>query len=954
MSGPRAELLDLLRRDGILRAGPAQPILSRDGATAPWMLDSLAVTLTPRGAELAGRCLLDLLARFDGRQLATYGVTGIPLVQSCILQSGGRYRGLLVRKDRKPHGSRKLIEGPIDLAEPVVMIDDSVSSGHSAAECSERLEAAGLRVEGGVALVRFNWDMGFAYLRSRGYRMEAVYDIWRDFIAAMPGEPLPPENPTKTASDPAWDAAAAPEGLHPARLARLAIEALLERGRAPRPPARVAGEWDGRGGVWVSVRSRADVHERYAREGFWHLPGEAAGPLPRDVVLAAAKAANALRARPDARALLERAAVAVTFFGPLEPCAPGALDNDRFGIVVRSRERPWAAGGALPRMPGIPGEWAQLGHARFTNARLFAFEPYEIFRHAVEKAIEPGASWPPSGVPDVRAGGSPCRGEAAGAIAARARELARARLRGGPAEGAPLPADFLAPDLDTLFVTLHARGRRRGCAGSRVRSLEEDLGAIVDAALADERFPGRLGPADADELAATASLLFEPRAIGACPPEEVHRYARFGQALLVWQDARQALLLPALATTHDLSPEAFAREAIDKAGITRPPYSWAAYEVASFLAAGGAAPVRLDGALPEAAPRPVADARRALAPLLADYLLRSERPEGGFFLTYAPFRDERRGEADLARIGHAAWVLARVHAAQGDARLGAAAARAADFLLARTEDAAEGRAWVVDPARRGDASLAEVAFLLLALARLPERPGGRELARRLAATLGASVGVHGRIATHRAPERAAEACQDYVPGEALLALVLAAEAGLAPSFERDAFGRAFRYYRHRFRFQRSWSAVAWLAQAAAAAARILGGREHADFAFEIADWAIEHQQDTTGGFVNEHQAQTPGFTSALYVEGIAAAIALAEAGGEPARAARYRRSCERGVLFLDRLVLQERDRALLPSFDRAAGGVRPSLRASEVRIDFVQHALAALVGISEAEASRAS
>src|SRR5918912_4321501 len=117
----RAELLDMLRRRGILYRSETQPVLSRDGTSARWMLDSLAVTLSPRGAQLAGRCVLELLKRFDGRQIATYGLTAVPILQSCILQSGGRYRGLLVRKEGKAHGSLKLIEGKIDPAEPVIL-----------------------------------------------------------------------------------------------------------------------------------------------------------------------------------------------------------------------------------------------------------------------------------------------------------------------------------------------------------------------------------------------------------------------------------------------------------------------------------------------------------------------------------------------------------------------------------------------------------------------------------------------------------------------------------------------------------------------------------------------------------------------------------------------------------------------------------------------------------------
>src|SRR5262249_9808396 len=171
----RAELIELLRRDGILYASETQKVLSRDGTSARWMLDSQRVSLTPRGAELAGRCLAALLRRFDGRQVATYGVTGIPLLAACLREAGGRYHGLVVRKERKKHGSLKLIEGPIDPDEPVILLDDSVSSGTSMIEGTAKLEEAGLRVEGGLCLVRFGWYGGFARRAGGGHRVGAGY-----------------------------------------------------------------------------------------------------------------------------------------------------------------------------------------------------------------------------------------------------------------------------------------------------------------------------------------------------------------------------------------------------------------------------------------------------------------------------------------------------------------------------------------------------------------------------------------------------------------------------------------------------------------------------------------------------------------------------------------------------------------------------------------------------------
>ena len=69
------------------------------------------------------------------------------------------------------------------------------------------------------------------------------------------------------------------------------------------------------------------------------------------------------------------------------------------GLWCRSLERREKMGGALPRMPGIVNEWAQFQHARMKNAQLVSFEPYELFRHDVVKAIEPEAIWQPTGVP---------------------------------------------------------------------------------------------------------------------------------------------------------------------------------------------------------------------------------------------------------------------------------------------------------------------------------------------------------------------------------------------------------------------------------------------------------------------------------------------------------------------------------------------------------------------------
>jgi orotate phosphoribosyltransferase/AMMECR1 domain-containing protein len=952
----RSELLDLLRRDGILRRTPTQPVLSRDGTSARWMLDSLSVTLSPRGAELAGRCVLELLKKFDGRQIATYGLTAVPILQSCLLQSGGEYRGLLVRKERKKHGSLKLIEGVVDPSEPVVLVDDSVSSGTSLGEACERLEEAGLRVEGAVALVRFGWYAGYALMQERGYHVEAVYDIWDDFILHMEDEEKPLANPSKWFPEIRRSTRRAPEGLHPARLARLVIEEYLSSGELLTAPARLDREYDSAGGAWVSVRSRSDIHLRHARDGFWHFPGEARVSTPEDVVMASLRTAARMPAAEDGLRALAASGVAVTFFPALERCEVGALDNDRYGIVVRSLERPSWMGGALPRMPGISNEWEQFQHARRKNGRLVSFEPYEIFRHDVVKAVEPETDWQPTGVPAGETTPWHADEKICAPVAARARDLVVRLLTGRDETTRPLAADHLPAALDSVYVTVYVGGRLRGCMGSVVRDLDSDLGRLARAAVADERFAGEAGcedePADLASVAVSVSFLFAPLVLGYFTPEEVTSRVRQGEQTLMAYDGRGrvGLLLPFVASMQNLDRAAFARAVLEKAGIEGPPYSWCRFDCATWLAdAEGACP--LVGGFPAREPEESSFevSLSRLATLHTDYLLRQAKGDGTLYLSYEPFQNRLREGVETARLAHAAWTLARAGRALGrdDAR------EAARGIVDRLMDGLieDGRGCWVETCAGGAPSVAEVSFLLLALLELPGADGRRGVATRLASTLWSCVGAHGRVTTHRPPAESPEAYQDYAPGQLLLALAAGTDAGVAEADEA-ALVRAFRYYRHRFRYRRHFGQVSWLMQAFALwslargdASISNGGDSFAEFVFEIGDWVLGYQQEKTGGFINDHQPDAPGYTTALYLEGIAAALKLAAARGEEARRARYSDSAARGFRFLDGLVIQRRDARVLPNPAFAAGGLRQSLHRSEVRVDFVQHSLSAALGL---------
>ncbi len=116
-----------------------------------------------------------------------------------------------------------------------------------------------------------------------------------------------------------------------------------------------------------------------------------------------------------------------------------------------------------------------------------------------------------------------------------------------------------------LFVTLHVGGKLRGCIGviDAHATLGENLArCAADAALHDPRFsPMQLE--EMDHLDIEVSFL---SAMSPIRPEEV-MVGKHG--LLVERGARRGLLLPQVATEHQLNREKFLAETCHKAGLPR-------------------------------------------------------------------------------------------------------------------------------------------------------------------------------------------------------------------------------------------------------------------------------------------------------------------------------------------------------------------------------------------------
>ncbi len=119
--------------------------------------------MSPEGQLLIGRAALAALRDSGWPVDAVGGLTlgadpiSYAIAHASALEAeagtGGMVRSFTVRKETKQHGTGKLIEGPFQAGDQVVVVEDVITTGGSALKAVEAVRAAGGRILGVLALV---------------------------------------------------------------------------------------------------------------------------------------------------------------------------------------------------------------------------------------------------------------------------------------------------------------------------------------------------------------------------------------------------------------------------------------------------------------------------------------------------------------------------------------------------------------------------------------------------------------------------------------------------------------------------------------------------------------------------------------------------------------------------------------------------------------------------------
>jgi hypothetical protein len=347
----------------------------------------------------------------------------------------------------------------------------------------------------------------------------------------------------------------------------------------------------------------------------------------------------------------------------------------------------------------------------------------------------------------------------------------------------------------------------------------------------------------------------------------------------------------------------------------------------------------------------------------ADWLFRMNGVKGRFLYGYLPaLKTEMEGDHYLRQIG-AAFALARAARFLGEDRYAVRATQALLNLLDETvTDAADPHCRHTSLPSGAVNRLGAAGLLVLAINELPAPQAdlldkSEELCNWIRRQTREDGSLRCNDAADNDKGEANDAdCVNEYPGVALYAL-LRSQKHRSASWKTDLARKALGHYRAWWNAHRSLAFVPW--QTAAYAEAYLQTKEapFAEFVFEMNDWLCGLQYDQIdphrlvwfGGFRGWSDGRAvdspPTIGSAAYGESLAEACRVARAAADLSHHQRYTEVLERCLQFVVRLQYTEGNSQHFADWYRArlVGAFHASSQDGNLRIDYAQHALSALV-----------
>ena len=147
------------------------------GERSTVFFDVKMTSLDPEGAHLAAGLMLNKLEGSDITAIGGLAIGACPIVSAMCLRSYERnsFSFFYVRKEKKPHGTKKDIEGAeLTKNDKVAIVDDVATKGGSLLEAIKHVKEAGCEIARVIVLVDREQGAKEA-LAKEGYTLESIF-----------------------------------------------------------------------------------------------------------------------------------------------------------------------------------------------------------------------------------------------------------------------------------------------------------------------------------------------------------------------------------------------------------------------------------------------------------------------------------------------------------------------------------------------------------------------------------------------------------------------------------------------------------------------------------------------------------------------------------------------------------------------------------------------------------
>ena len=182
----KPRLIELIDKHALLRG----EFTLRSGRKSSYYIDGRMITLHPEGAMLIARGILDRIAGEDVTAVGGPEMGAVPIVGAVCAMSGAlaehpraegsqpvtALRGFVFRKEVKAHGTQKLIEGPIEKGDRVVIVEDTTTTGGQVVKCVQACREMGCKVVKVITVID-RQDTARATLEAEGCVFEPLTSI---------------------------------------------------------------------------------------------------------------------------------------------------------------------------------------------------------------------------------------------------------------------------------------------------------------------------------------------------------------------------------------------------------------------------------------------------------------------------------------------------------------------------------------------------------------------------------------------------------------------------------------------------------------------------------------------------------------------------------------------------------------------------------------------------------